>query len=64
MYEAYKKYLELWRSKIGDTIMLYASSGSISRYGAWGLVEYVGQPLSEAPKMRAVAEAIEAAPAR
>lgn len=54
MYNAYKRYLEIWRTKIGDTITLFQSSGPISRYGAWGLVEYVGQPLSEAPKMRAV----------
>ena len=56
MYDAYKKYLEFWRTRIGDTLMLYNSSGAISRYGAWGLVEYAGQPLSEAPKMRAVRE--------
>jgi hypothetical protein len=60
MYEAYKKYLDIWRSKIGDTLALYASSGSISRFGAWGLIEYIGQPLSETPKMRAVQEAIAA----
>ena len=56
MYNAYKKYLDFWRTKIGDTIALYNSSGKISRFGAWGLVEYAGQPLSEAPKMRAVRE--------
>jgi len=56
MYDAYKRYLETWRTKIGDTLILYNSSGSISRYGAWGLIEYIGQPLSEAPKMRAVRE--------
>lgn len=60
MYEAYKKYLGIWRNKIGDTLALYASSSAIGRFGAWGLIEYVGQPLSEAPKMRAVQEAIDA----
>ena len=25
----------------------------IGRYGAWGLREYLGQPLNEAPKARA-----------
>lgn len=54
MYDAYKRYLDLWRTKIGDLIMMYSSSGPISRYGAWGLAEYVGQPLSDAPKLRAV----------
>jgi len=60
MYDAYRKYLDLWRREIGDTLALYASSGSISRFGAWGLIEYVGQPLSETPKMRAVEEAVAA----
>jgi len=58
MYDAYKKYLDLWRTRIGDTIVLYGSSSAISRYGAWGLTEYVGQPIAEAPKMRAVREAM------
>jgi hypothetical protein len=60
MYEAYKKYLDIWRSRIGDTLALYASTGGIGRFGSWGLIEYVGQPLSETPKMRAVQEAIAA----
>jgi len=60
MYQAYKKYLDIWRSRIGDTIALYVSSGSVSRFGGWGLIEYIGQPLNEAPKMRAVQEAIDA----
>ena len=54
MYDAYRKYIRFWRDQIGDVLMLWCSSGAISRYGGWGLVEYVGQPLSEAPKMRAV----------
>jgi len=59
MYNAYKKYLDSWRTRIGDTMMLFNSSGEISRFGAWGLVEYAGQPLSDAPKMRAVHEQME-----
>lgn len=58
MYDAYKKYLDLWREKIGDTISLWISSGVIGRWGGWGLVEYIGQPLSDAPKMRAVRDQI------
>ena len=60
MYDAYKKYLSTWRSRIGDTIALFASSTPTGPFGAWGLVEYMGQPLSDAPKMRAVQEAIDA----
>jgi len=58
MYDAYRKYLDFWRTHIGDTISLWTASGVISRYGGWGLVEYVGQPLSETPKMRAVQDQI------
>jgi len=58
MYDAYTKYIDFWRTRIGDLMTFYASVGSISRFGAWGLVEYVGQPMSETPKMRAVRDAM------
>lgn len=56
MYDLYKQYIATWRTSIGDVMMLYSSSGSISKYGAWGMSEYIGQPLENAPKMRAVKE--------
>jgi hypothetical protein len=56
MYEAYKRYLSDWRSKIGDTLTLYAATGSISQYGSWGMREYPGQSLDQAPKWRAAQE--------
>jgi hypothetical protein len=58
MYDAYKRYLDFWRANIGDTIMMYDSVQPIGRTGSWGLVEYLGQPLADAPKMRAVADAL------
>lgn len=58
MADAYKYYLESWRAKLGDTIMLYYSAGPIGRFGAWGLSEYIGQPIAEAPKLRAVRDEI------
>ena len=61
MYDAYRRYLSIWREKIGDTVMLYESVQPIVRTGSWGLLEYIGQPLSEAPKMRAVLDDIRAA---
>lgn len=54
MGAVYARYLELWRERLGDTLMLYASTAPIAEYGAWGLREYAGQPLAEAPKLRAV----------
>jgi len=58
MYDAYRRYLSIWREKIGDTIMMYDSVQPIVPTGSWGLLEYIGQPLAEAPKMRAVLDAI------
>lgn len=54
----YAKYLAAWRRRVGDVIMMFASAGPISRNAAWGLSEYEGQSLSEAPKRKAVLEAI------
>jgi hypothetical protein len=54
MGEAYRRYLEGWSRSIGDTIMLYHMVGAVERFGAWGLQEYDGQPLDQAPKKKAV----------
>jgi hypothetical protein len=54
MGRAYTRYLNGWRSKVGGTIMHYSSTAPIGQYGSWGLREYPGQPLSEAPKLAAV----------
>jgi hypothetical protein len=58
MYDAYRRYLDTWRQQFGDTIMLFDSVQPIVGTGSWGLLEYLGQPLSEAPKMRAVRDAL------
>lgn len=54
MYDIYRQFISSWRSQIGDTLNLFTLSGQIGQYGGWGLVEYLGQPTSQAPKMRAV----------
>lgn len=58
MYEMYKAYMDAWREKVGDVMVLYCSSSEIGRFGAFGLIEYVGQPVEDAPKMRAVRDEI------
>ncbi|WP_375420739.1 hypothetical protein [uncultured Sphingomonas sp.] len=60
MGEAYDRFIADWRAKFGDTLTLYSATGTISQYGAWGMREYAGQPLSQTPKRRAVLEAISA----
>ena len=55
METAYRRYIDGWGERNGDMMVLMQDLGPIGRYGAWGLREYLGQPLSEAPKARAAA---------
>lgn len=50
----YTSYINQWQSQIGDTLTLFALTGPISPYGAWGMTEYNGQPSTQTPKMNAV----------
>jgi hypothetical protein len=54
MEEIYTRYLERWRNEVGDLMVLFSATSPISQWGAWGIREYGGQPLSETPKRRAV----------
>ncbi len=54
MGEVYLRYLEGWRRRFGDTLVLYAATAPIGEYGSWGLREYAGQPAAETPKLSAV----------
>lgn len=56
MYDIYKRYIDGWRARVGDTMVLFASVYPIGQFGAWGLLEYDGQPAANAPKWRAVQE--------
>lgn len=56
MYGLYKQFMGAWQTQIGDSLNLFALTGPISRYGAWGAVEYNGQSVSNAPKMQAIQE--------
>lgn len=54
MAEVYERYLAAWKTRVGDVLMLYASTAPIGEYGSWGLREFAGQPLAQAPKERVV----------
>ena len=56
MHDAYQQFMNAWQSQIGDGLTLFALDGQIGQYGGWGLSEYVGQPISEAPKLQAAYE--------
>ena len=60
MYAIYRDFISSWHAQVDDQLNLFALSGQIGQYGGWGLVEYLGQPLSEAPKMRAVQDLMKA----
>ena len=60
MTAIYQRYLKDWRAVSGGDLMtLYSATGPISKFGAWGLREYAGQPLAETPKLRGVLESNE-----
>lgn len=50
----YTRYLTGWQKSIGTLLTLYQDVGRINNYGAWGMQEYAGQPMSDAPKAAAV----------
>jgi hypothetical protein len=54
MHDAYRQFISAWDAEIGDDLNLFALDGQIGPYGGWGLIEYIGQPISHAPKMQAV----------
>lgn len=54
MGDVYRRYLNGWKTRVGDTLMLYASTAPVAVHGSWGLREYAGQPLPQAPKLQAV----------
>lgn len=59
MEDVYAHYLKRWRAEVGDLITLLSATSPISKYGAWGIREFSGQPLSETPKRRAILAAAE-----
>ena len=50
----YFRYLQHWDQIGGEDILLFSSLGEFSQYGSWGLLEYEGQPLNDAPKLQGV----------
>lgn len=54
MEELYQRHLRHWFDAGGSTYVLYEASAPYTKWGNWGLVEYAGQPLAAAPKLRGV----------
>jgi hypothetical protein len=62
MKRLYLDYLVGWRQSGGRTFAIFSSVGKYSKWASWGLMEYHGQPASEAPKYQAVMEFIDTNP--
>jgi hypothetical protein len=54
MYNLYTAFLKRWQTEVGGLIVLFSSVSTPGPGGHFGHQEYTGQPLSEAPKARAV----------
>jgi len=55
MYELYGEYLAEME-KYYTHFSHYCHAGQAGDGGAWGCIEYTGQPLGEAPKYRALVD--------
>ena len=56
MKQIYLQHLADWKEAGGQLYVHYKSVGNASMYGSWGLREYEGQDLKEAPKLQALLE--------
>ena len=54
MYGLYRKFLDIWRAAGAGLMTPYSLATRFSTYGNFGHLEYLGQPLSEAHKQRAL----------
>jgi hypothetical protein len=50
----YTKLLESWQRESPDLFTHFADTGPTTRFGSWGLREYLGQPIDQSPKAKAV----------
>ena len=56
MKQLYLEYLAGWKENGGTMMAIFSSTGRFSKWGSWGIMEYHGQPVAEAPKYLAVIE--------
>jgi hypothetical protein len=61
MYDVYVLHLNNWFGAGGGLYVLYNDVFRPRKSGSWGILEYLDQPLEEAPKYRAVLDFIRSA---
>ncbi len=54
MYAVYRSFLDAWAASGAGFMTPYSFTGTYNEYGSWGHLEYLGQPLSESHKYRAL----------
>ena len=62
MKDLYLQYLKAWSRSGGRLFMHYNNVGAYTKWGRWGLKEYIDQPRADAPKYDGVMEFIERTP--
>ena len=59
MGEQYTWHLDQWKKAGGKHFVVFTSPARYSKWGSWGIKEYITQPRSEAPKYDAVLDWME-----
>jgi hypothetical protein len=54
MKDIYQQYLTMWNKAGGDLFMHFTDVTRFSKFGSWGSLEYLTQPVNEAPKYQAL----------
>lgn len=60
MKELYNEYFTIWTDLGGDTLNQFSDVGAWSKFGFWGLLEYVTQAVETSPKYQGVMQFINA----
>ena len=60
MKDLYLQYFDMFFRNGGEMIGIFSTVGHYSKWGSWGIKEYLSQPDVEAPKYQAVLEAVKA----
>lgn len=56
MGKLYVEYLNAWNQNNGTLMCLFSSTGQWSKYGSWGLTQYMDDDPADSPKLQAVLE--------
>jgi hypothetical protein len=53
MSEIYRKYYDGWTAAGGGLFCYFASTGSWSKWGSWGILEWFDEDTAKSPKFMA-----------